>query len=1400
MQWSHQVEKAVHAALLEVQQDMLPTSGFAGLPPNCRGRCQPFEPKKTHVTGLIPQARQGEFAPIVDQPTHLIKNLTIQVRRIHSLRRRCGANKPQPALVLQQEWQCILRAKGCKQHFWDWLFTMPELYPVPLSTPVEAYLFDMGQLLEHHVNQLVYQHNKRRDQLSAFLRDRDVKRFGKKQAFQSIREPSHGLVDQIQQTIQYRVPVSVPLQHGLVTVDLPSNHTLLSHLPCTIDDQLAEVVSLNESHLELMLQDADAVLADTFILSQLQHWVEPPKVATLMNDYWLRFWDQDQGVSDDRWDDFLSLLEHFPPQQPVPNSTADLETWKWAVKALNPATARGSCGWSASELQMLPVACIADLKAACDQMIPSGFPTFLMRARVVALCKKAGSFSPSDVRPITVLSLIYRLWSKVATRSVFLCWGDLFPPSVTGFLPKRSYTNALYALQLQLEKAAYGAGAQSPGGLTLDIQKAFNNVPTKPCRRLMLLLGVDPMLVDCWYTSLGRMKRSWQVQGQLFEQLPTATGVPEGDQWSVLSMLAINRALVYLVELQCPSVILHLFADNWSFHAASSQAHSSMMLLLQDFTQKLHIPIDWQKTFCWATSDEHADEWTRLRNLYPFAHDLQHVSNSRELGIIMHYRCRMTRDTQQERHDLALQRLRKLQHLQVDYKVKGEIIQAACINKALYGTHAYATGASFFKELRTEIKSAFLGSKANAQPHLSCMILTSSLQDPEQYVISQAVIHARMYLSVASDAEALEFYNLVASVDRPPQSIMGPAGALSFYLAKLSWQLDRQGWLLVDAFFRLHLLYSDLADILRAVEQAWLDLVALEVSSRQGCKHMPPLDRRLTTTVFSRMGSDGKHALALELTGAFMTGEQKHHFLDDGALCPFCSQVDSKEHQLLHCPATEVVRHTHADTCEMLDQHDLIYTLQPAVFQNSQFSYIRMLQFHLPEADLQVTQARYGFFTDGSCQQPTSPFHRWGAYAVVFPLHAVAEIVADVHLPLGMILDKHFGTAGVALLPGRQSIDRAELLAAVQTHEQRTEQPVHTDSAYVLSRYALLQQTRNIWVLHKMKNFDLLRRWHTLLWDHDLSTPTVKVKAHQDLLADSPRETWLRIGNAVADLVAKRACLQLLPSYTQLMRDGFTDEQHAQDFFHKQLLLRRDLALMRKQLLTQDDNVEQFNPSRTLQVYQNWDFTEGWHVAIDDDDLWITDYSRWGTPFTHLLLQWLGSLRFPSPALDHDCGVTWLELFFNFMLTTQTDVPLKVEGYYQPVASLLGWSREQFLINDAIVSFTGAIKHVEFLLQRDLLPKGRGVLISSLYKLGAGGHKMGLSQRPCMLLQDESMQWVWDYLHRSPDSKKTQFVELPTIPHREPIFSTVLLPPEGETLQMREERYVSWRRSRHRPS
>jgi hypothetical protein len=106
-------------------------------------------------------------------------------------------------------------------------------------------------------------------------------------------------------------------------------------------------------------------------------------------------------------------------------------------------------------------------------------------------------------------------------------------------------------------------------------------------------------------------------------------------------------------------------------------------------------------------------------------------------------------------------------------------------------------------------------------------------------------------------------------------------------------------------------------------------------------------------------------------------------------------------------------------------------------------------------------------------------------------------------------------------------------------------------------------------MLHKKTNFDLLRKLHKLFWEDRYHLPVCKVKAHQALNIGVP-DFQLRQGNAVADLAANLAHVNLHQPLTQQLDELRIHQTFMDEHLHLQLVLRSDLSFMRSRLLKED--------------------------------------------------------------------------------------------------------------------------------------------------------------------------------------------------------------------------------------
>ena len=179
-----------------------------------------------------------------------------------------------------------------------------------------------------------------------------------------------------------------------------------------------------------------------------------------------------------------------------------------------------------------------------------------------------------------------------------------------------------------------------------------------------------------------------------------------------------------------------------------------------------------------------------------------------------------------------------------------------------------------------------------------------------------------------------------------------------------------------------------------------------------------------------------------------------------------------------------------------------------------------------------------------------------------------------------------------------------------------------------------------------------------------------------------------------------------------------------------------------------------------------------------------------------LLLDWLQSLRWPKQSDDQSSGISWFELAVNFMVTTQTNIPVSVKQRdgtkrYVSTDDDPAFDISTFTMVDVTNSFQGSWKHLRFLLQRLLFPEDQTVKARSLHQLGAGCFRMGLPRRPQLVQQQATMEIIQKYLHVYCHGGTVVFHAIPEVPQMAPVFSAVFSAPFGWYTRVEDEEIQS---------
>ena len=384
-----------------------------------------------------------------------IKLATRQIGRIQSLKLRFAkiakTRQYTEATILQlhMEWQAILQARGFERSFQAWMEAFPELYPLPLTLPDVTFLHDVEQLLKHHTNALVSEQLQRQQQHAKYMRQLDIKKYGKQQAFQAIRPTNPGLVQIVRTEKRMKATKIQEAAWGLIMLRLEEKYDIDLTIPVYIDGQPAQIVSYEFPIIELNPHDPIDEIPTALEITQFTHTADPQEVATALQTHWGQYWQRDPLHDVDNtnvWQEFHAFQQQIPELPQMDIQQTDLTIWNKAIKGLKSKSARGVCSWFPDELKSLPDPCIQALANVMAGMVPDGFPDWFAAWNAsIQRCTRCWSVD-FQIWPQGRASTGYPegdAWSVVAMLATNAYWvhhAEKITPRICAFADNWSYS------------------------------------------------------------------------------------------------------------------------------------------------------------------------------------------------------------------------------------------------------------------------------------------------------------------------------------------------------------------------------------------------------------------------------------------------------------------------------------------------------------------------------------------------------------------------------------------------------------------------------------------------------------------------------------------------------------------------------------------------------------------------------------------------------------------------------------------------------------------------------------------------------------------------------------------------------------------------------------------------
>ena len=836
--WADRVEHSVHSAI-QAQHRADPLAFPCNkLPRRCRGRCRPVKLVGRPCPQLARAPRCGDYTPAFEATSILVRMRTRQVHRIRSLlggvRKAESQSLPADSFIqhLLNQWGAVLRAPGYGRDFTTWLLSWPFVTWMPVDWPTSDWLFEALQLVEFDCTAVACQETRLRKQAFALTVQLDEQHESHRMGCRALRGPAKAPLTVVPSTQSQPAAVLAVDALGEVQLQVPRPLAYRCGFPASFAGAEGTVVCTDASSVHVAFGASLSTCQGT--LSQTVHLCTAEELHDGFAAYWADFWHRDtahEATHEAAWPAFQHILSQAPPPwEELPVDMTDLRLWRAVLRRSQARRATGPCGFGVGELKVLPDAALRHLVALCAACAPFGMPDFLMHGRVCVLSKCDCPKAFNDGRPITVLSAIYRLWSSVLSLQLLRLWQHKLPSSIYGGVPGRSARDITFALQHRIKAALLNKEELS--GFVLDLTKCFNLLPRPPLGQLLRHLGCPRQLADCWTTSLMRIKRTPCFQGSMHGDITSTTGAPEGDSMSVCAVVALNW--LYATMLERFSLSVALFVDNWSWCTDCHEVHTVGLAETCSLVDALRLQVDWAKAFAWATAREGEAWWKQHGGgLLPGSHEIHLLRNARDLGTSMTYRGCQRLGCLSSRLAEGEARLKRLSPEPRSLASKSRLIQTSVWPAAFYGAEGHCIGLARIRRLRSFACRALIGPHSQASPFLALGALGCSVQDPEAYLLAQALrtmqrlshLHPALYQSVLA---------LAASSTGAPGTVRGPATAFKAILVRNHWSLTEAGLCKAPGNHRLCLSTASRADVARMVTNVWTERVRVEVMHRNG--------------------------------------------------------------------------------------------------------------------------------------------------------------------------------------------------------------------------------------------------------------------------------------------------------------------------------------------------------------------------------------------------------------------------------------------------------------------------------------------------------------------------------------------------------------------------------------
>ena len=1074
------------------------------VPHDCWKRCRSKIKKLTPIAApILKKGGSGDFTVPVCQPSISVRRHVKQLRRIQSLGRQLESFEKSgienSGIKCQQLWIKICSANGFEKGFQHWILLQFGIF-VPTALPTAEYVQAIYLQFQEYVQEEVAQERRARCSFQKMQLLEDIAGGGRT-IFRSVRDPTPPPPSFISFSRCQKVQKQRWKKEG--------NHRILYQGQCILEAGLpvkfqGQSVMLEKADDKFLYVSPPLTCRDCQDLNIHQdcHTADPQEMQYHVATAWSEMWQCPESDVDEKEKiaEFITTLNDCPSCPYKPFCIAE---WKKMMRGVKCRSSRGACGFSMLDVKRMPEVLLKWL-FCLYRAVEGGmdWPRRLTLARVAMLAKPGeSSHRPLGIRPITILSVLYRLWSRFRSLQVLEFLGQNVPPQVGGIASKLS-ADALSAWVGDIIDVAHHSD-EHICGLVIDLQKCFNLVPRWPLRQLMLRLGIPLEYITAHLAMLDKLTRHIEIAGQIGNEVPSTCGIPEGCAASVSCMVALTVLAAHVMQQVSPTVQVSMFADNWAVITQAIQILQMVVQKLESFVHCLGMKLAPSKSWLWGTSSELRKG---LRGVTMSGQPVPIKNSAKDLGCDINYTKQMTKKTSLGRLQKSLRVLRRVKQKKIPRNFLGRMCTAVGVGIVSYCSEMVRFTNKQFHSLRCAIASS-LGLYKSGANTLLAIGATGLTVGPQVRLLRRRIKFFRKFFKFFPSRKQSFLHRITKHVSK--NRVSGIAAHFHCAMRDAGWKCEEDAVIVHASGLKCNWVEDSIPYLFQCIDKAWEATITtridrkgfdLEVLSAKGfndaIKHRGPQQQGLLTAIAS-----GKH----------VTRDALAHYAKGDPTCPFCSAIDGKEHRVFHCQGLQDLRAKHREAIKWVTSQPkavMFFGLAPdncdAVKLRQQV-FCEGFQFLLPEVDSHGV-----VYTDGTCFNNTSWEHAVAGSAVI-------QVTGEYQWQL---------VARKALPTPDHSSYRGEGFAVVLALQNFWKVHIHSDCAAVVDevQHMLLNHALGVNIVAK-SHPDI---WNVVAWHIQQRQPgdvkITKVKAHVEWqLLDQGAERQRAFFNAMVDLEAKKS-------------------------------------------------------------------------------------------------------------------------------------------------------------------------------------------------------------------------------------------------------------------------------------